>query len=66
MTRQFLADPAAPAATLPGAAAPAPAALPEAAQQGRQAQQPVCRDALAGAFPEWDLLPASPFIRRVK
>lgn len=24
------------------------------------------RDALAGAFPEWDLLPAVPFVRRVK
>ncbi|TXC79083.1 hypothetical protein [Paraburkholderia azotifigens] len=23
-------------------------------------------DALAGAFPEWDLLPATPFVRRVK
>ena len=23
-------------------------------------------DALAGAFPEWDLLPAAQFIRRVK
>ncbi|WBX88289.1 hypothetical protein [Achromobacter mucicolens] len=24
------------------------------------------RDALAGALPAWDLLPATPFIRRVK
>ncbi len=24
------------------------------------------RDALAGAFPEWDLAPAVPFVRRVK
>lgn len=24
------------------------------------------RDALAGALPAWDLLPAAPFIRRVK
>lgn len=24
------------------------------------------RDALAGALPGWDLLPATPFIRRVK
>ncbi|REG52075.1 hypothetical protein B0G80_8590 [Paraburkholderia sp. BL6669N2] len=23
-------------------------------------------EALAGAFPEWDLLPATPFVRRVK
>ena len=24
------------------------------------------KDALAGAFPDWDLVPASPFVRRVK
>lgn len=23
-------------------------------------------DALTGAFPEWDLVPAAPFVRRVK
>jgi hypothetical protein len=26
----------------------------------------VLNDALAGSLPEWDLLPASPFVRRVK
>jgi hypothetical protein len=68
MTRQFLTDSGEPAVMLPGAAAAAPAqaAQPQAAQQGQQSQQPAYRDALAGAFPEWDLLPASPFIRRVK
>jgi hypothetical protein len=68
MTRQFLTDPVTPAATLLDAvaASPAQAALPQAAEQGHQPQQPADRDALAGAFPEWDLLPASPFIRRVK
>jgi len=24
------------------------------------------RDALAGAFPNWDLVPSSPFVRRIK
>ena len=28
--------------------------------------QPVAHDALAGALPSWDLLPASPFVRRNK
>ncbi|MEG0053693.1 MAG: hypothetical protein RR718_08630 [Comamonas sp.] len=42
---------AAPAATV--AATPAQLDLPD-------------RDALAGALPAWDLLPASPFVRRVK
>jgi hypothetical protein len=26
----------------------------------------VLSDALAGSLPDWDLLPASPFVRRVK
>jgi len=59
MTREILAgtpaptttsEPAAPKATL--TAVPMPAN-----------EHP---DALAGALPEWDLLPATPFIRRVK
>lgn len=47
-----------PAATgeVPAAAAAAPA--PEAT--------PETPDALAGALPAWDLLPLTPFIRRVK
>ncbi|MDH1379636.1 hypothetical protein N5J07_09260 [Comamonas aquatica] len=28
--------------------------------------QHVAHDALAGALPSWDLLPASPFVRRIK
>jgi hypothetical protein len=51
--------------------------IPESAQPATPAdpapvaiamQQPASdpRDALAGALPAWDLLPASPFIRRVK
>jgi len=42
-----------PVTTLP--ASPAPAVVPAES-----------RDALAGALPAWDLLPASPFIRRIK
>lgn len=60
MTRQFLTDqqPAPPAVA---ATVPAP--------QGTAQQLPIAsayQDALAGAFPAWDLLPATPFIRRVK
>lgn len=62
MTRQFLTDPAAqaqPADSAPGVrpADPAPA---------QASPVPTRQDALAGAFPEWDLLPETPFIRRVK
>jgi len=46
--------------TLP--AVPAPIAAPTPPQQ-TLAEAP---DALAGALPAWDLLPATPFIRRVK
>lgn len=28
--------------------------------------EPAAGDALAGALPDWDLLPASPFVRRIK
>ncbi|WP_156919880.1 hypothetical protein [Comamonas composti] len=42
-------------------AALAPVAAP-AAQTGPQDR----RDMLAGALPPWDLLPASPFVRRVR
>lgn len=34
--------------------------------QPAQADLSLDKDALAGALPAWDLLPASPFIRRVK
>ena len=44
-------------------AVPAANALPVSPAQ---ADLPLDRDALAGALPEWDLLPASPFVRRVK
>lgn len=58
MTRNFLGDTPAPAGTAPAAVppqSPAPAAQPTAP-----------KDALAGALPAWDLLPATPFLRRVK
>lgn len=59
MTRDILAP--APLSTAPLArpAAPAPAAVAAAT-----AAPP--RDAFAGLLPAWDLLPASPFVRRVK
>mgnify|MGYP001556616609 CR=1 FL=1 len=38
-----------------------------APQTGAQfASERSLSQALAGAFPEWDLLPATPFVRRVK
>lgn len=60
MTREFLSAPsAAPAAAAIAAAArvaPVPAATPPL----------LPAHPLAGAFPAWDLLPAAPFVRRVK
>jgi len=38
----------------------------QAPQAPIQADRPLDRDALAGALPSWDLLPAAPFVRRVK
>ena len=52
--------PGATAPTLPADLAPAP---PPAPPQPTPAEAP---DVLAGALPAWDLLPATPFIRRVK
>lgn len=45
-----------------------PATPADPALVATAAQQPASdpRDALAGALPAWDPLPASPFIRRVK
>ncbi|WP_164546764.1 MULTISPECIES: hypothetical protein [unclassified Variovorax] len=53
---------------IPGAAAPAsPAELAPATTPATPQQAPAeAPDALAGALPAWDLLPATPFIRRVK
>lgn len=67
MARDILAGtPASPASTPssalpaghPATAAPTPTPAATAGQEQR--------DALAGALPAWDLLPASPFVRRVK
>jgi hypothetical protein len=61
MNRVIIPGATAPASpTLP--AVPAPIAAPTPPQQ-TLAEAP---DALAGALPAWDLLPATPFIRRVK
>jgi hypothetical protein len=59
MTRQFLTD----QQPAPPAPAAAPASQPAVQQQSAKSAY---QDALAGAFPAWDLLPATPFIRRVK
>lgn len=59
MTRQFLSDQPTP----PANENPAPAATPTVSPASAK---PLYQDALAGAFPAWDLLPATPFIRRVK
>lgn len=61
MARDIISDPTTPAPqAVPVRAEPAPApaaAIPE---------PPARRDALAEAFPAWDLVPAVPFVRRVK
>lgn len=61
MTRDILAS--APLSTAPLARPAAPAPAPAAAAAATAAPP---RDALAGLLPAWDLLPASPFVRRVK
>ncbi len=45
-----------------------PAGQPTSTPQptGQFASERSFNEALAGAFPEWDLLPATPFVRRVK
>jgi hypothetical protein len=45
-----------------------PAGLPTATAQSKEqfTSERSFHEALAGAFPEWDLLPATPFVRRVK
>lgn len=50
----------------PAASAAPLAAAPAAAAPVAQPPQSDARDALAGSLPDWDLLPATPFIRRVK
>jgi len=54
--------PATPDASSPAVAAPSVQTTPAAPQ----AELPPARDALAGALPDWDLLPGSPFVRRIK
>lgn len=50
----------------PAASAAPLAAAPAAAAPVAPPPQSDARDALAGSLPDWDLLPATPFIRRVK
>lgn len=61
MSRAIITGADAPANPAPPAGDPKPAAAP--AVPAESASPP---DALAGALPDWDLLPGSPFIRRVK
>jgi hypothetical protein len=71
MTREFLTAPSAASAPSPAAAAAA-TAVAAAAATARIAPAPTAKPPpqpahpLAGAFPAWDLLPATPFVRRVK
>ncbi|MGE8357401.1 MAG: hypothetical protein ACN6N0_13515 [Microvirgula sp.] len=60
MTREFLNTQAAPDAAQQAAPAPAAPSVPVAAPAARPG------DALIGAFPDWDLLPVTHFVRRVK
>lgn len=62
MTRDILAS--APLSTAPVAPPAAPASAASAASTTTAPREP--RDAFAGLLPAWDLLPASPFVRRVK
>jgi hypothetical protein len=62
MPRDILTDTAAPSGEAPVATSTATPARP-AVVDNPAAQ---ARDALAQAFPAWDLLPAMPFVRRSK
>ncbi len=62
MSRDFLQQ-------TPAEPAPAVTSAPQAPVASGQKpapEQEQLRDLLAGAFPAWDLLPAVPFVRRVK
>lgn len=60
MIRQIQTDAPAPAQQAPVAAASEAAVTAAIQAEGEK------RDALAGALPAWDLLPATPFVRRIK
>ncbi len=59
MTRPIITD-------TQGPQSPAPQAQAQQPQQAAPVQPPVPKDTLAGAFPAWDLVPTTTFIRRVK
>ncbi len=64
MTRNLMTEagvPHAASADMPNARVIEPSAAPGA----KPGPQPL-GEALAGAFPDWDLLPATPFLRRVR
>lgn len=62
MNRQILTETSKPSAETPAAGQFSSNAQPE----GQLAIDRPLSEALAGAFPQWDLLPATPFVRRVK
>lgn len=63
MSRAIISGADAPADTTPNADPALALAKAVPVAPPSQAETP---DALAGALPAWDLLPATPFIRRVK
>ena len=62
MSRAIISGASAPSDRSPAAAGDAPASAAAPAPEAA----PETPDALAGALPAWDLLPVTPFIRRVK
>ncbi|MNL53912.1 hypothetical protein D3C87_1771990 [compost metagenome] len=60
MIRQIQTDTPAPVQQTPVAAVSEAAVTAAIQAEGEK------RDALAGALPAWDLLPATPFVRRIK
>ncbi|MFM0557602.1 hypothetical protein P0D69_42690 [Paraburkholderia sediminicola] len=62
MNRQFLTESTDPSTQ----SQPANQHAPGAQSSGQLTSERSFNEALAGAFPEWDLLPATPFVRRVK
>ncbi|MDR1889297.1 MAG: hypothetical protein LBQ81_07985 [Zoogloeaceae bacterium] len=68
MARDIMTDAvqAAPAAVPPQVTAPAYAAIKATYATAPAEVPPLKQDALAEAFPDWNLVPAVPFVRRVK
>jgi len=63
MAREIISEAAAMPSPQSAGSPPEPTPSPVAAPDP---QSPPRRDALAEAFPAWDLVPSVPFVRRVK